>query len=93
MKEIRLEIESLGDVFPSVKTLIVAEDDRTCHQLRQILECGSQEFLQKIFTKSNTSKDSVEKTEYVNTKLHVYLGPVITFSYIDSIGSAIPMWL
>lgn len=63
MKEIRLEIDAQGEVFPSIKTLIVAEDDRTCHQLRQILESGSQDFLKKIFTKSNSPKDSIEKQE------------------------------
>lgn len=66
MKEIRLEIDAQGEVFPSIKTLIVAEDDRTCHQLRQILESGSQDFLKKIFTKSNSPKDSIEKQEQSN---------------------------
>lgn len=61
LKEIHLEIAVQGEQFPSIKTLIVAEDDRTCQQLRQILESGSEEFLQKIFTKSNSPKDYYEK--------------------------------
>lgn len=65
LKEIRLEIAVQSEQFPSIKTLVVAEDDRTCHQLRQILESGSKEFLQKIFTKSNSPKDSYEKYESV----------------------------
>ena len=65
LKEVQLEIAVLGEQFPSIKTLIVADDDRTCHQLRQILESGSDEFLQKIFTKSNSPKDFYEKYESV----------------------------
>lgn len=55
MKEIQLEIASQGsEDFPTSKTLIVAEDDRTCLQLRKILEMGSREFLQSLFFKSKT---------------------------------------
>jgi hypothetical protein len=65
LKEIRLEIAVQGEQFPSIKTLIVAEDDRTCDQLRQILESGSKEFLEKIFKKSNSPKNYYEKYESV----------------------------
>lgn len=59
MKEIQLEIDTQGsEEFPTSKTLIVAEDDRTCLQLRKILETGSQEFLQNLFLKSK-----IEDTE------------------------------
>ncbi|XP_046635751.1 DNA repair endonuclease XPF-like [Daphnia pulicaria] len=67
LKEIRLEIAVQGEQFPSIKTLIVAEDDRTCDQLRQILESGSKEFLEKIFKKSNSPKNYYEKYDLHNT--------------------------
>nr|CAG4636872.1 EOG090X03DI [Ceriodaphnia reticulata] len=60
MKEVQLEIDSQksDEVTPSTKILIVAEDDRTCHQLRQILESGSRDFLETLFIKSNTASDT-----------------------------------
>ena len=59
MKEIQIEIESIGqDTFPTLKTLIVTEDDRTCLQLRKIIECGSREFLQNLFSKSRVEREN-----------------------------------
>ncbi len=63
MKEIQLEIDSQksDEVAPSTKTLIVAEDDRTCHQLREILKSGSRDFLETLFKKSNLASDDNTK--------------------------------
>ena len=60
MKEIELEIDSQKseEAPPSTKTLIVAQDDRTCHQLRQVLESGSRDFLETLFIKSNAASDA-----------------------------------
>jgi len=54
MKEIQSEMDSRpgGGELPSWKTLIVAEDDRTCLQLKQILQVGSRQFLSNIHHKS-----------------------------------------
>lgn len=55
IKEIQQEItdrktvEADGD---AIKTLIVADDDRTCFQLRQILDFGSHKYLLMAHQKS-----------------------------------------
>nr|CAG4640726.1 EOG090X03DI [Eulimnadia texana] len=63
VKEIRTELASLSEDLkvPPPKALVVAKDDRTCHQLRQVLEKGSREFLLSLFDKSNASKDPETK--------------------------------
>lgn len=52
LKEIQLEIDGRSQEFPSVKTLVVADDDRTCHQLRQMLEVGARDFLLRLHQKT-----------------------------------------
>jgi len=53
MKEIQSEIDSRPEgELPSDKTLIVTDDDRTCLQLRQILQTNSREFLHSLYKKS-----------------------------------------
>lgn len=53
IKEIRQEIadRQIEDAS-SIKTLIVADDDRTCYQLRQILDLGSHKYLLMAHQKS-----------------------------------------
>nr|CAG4641558.1 EOG090X03DI [Eurycercus lamellatus] len=64
MKEIEFEISGRGQEFPTIKTLIVADDDRTCHQLRQILELGSREFLLQLHHKTKEDRLGLQrKTE------------------------------
>lgn len=53
VKEIRQEIADRQiEEASSIKTLIVAEDDRTCYQLRQILDLGSHKYLLMAHKKS-----------------------------------------
>ena len=53
IKEIRQEITDRQiEEASSIKTLIVAEDDRTCYQLRQILDLGSHKYLLMAHKKS-----------------------------------------
>ena len=61
MKEIKLEQETQKETIAPGKTLIVAQDDRTCIQLRQILDAGPKEYLRRLFRKSCGSKDDAEK--------------------------------
>ena len=63
VKEIRLELEKEENdpLLPTTKTLIVAEDDRTCHQLRSILETGTTEFLLKLHQKALAAQEDKEK--------------------------------
>ena len=63
VKEIRLELEKEENdpLLPTTKTLIVAEDDRTCHQLRSILETGTTEFLLELHQKALAAQEDKEK--------------------------------
>jgi len=61
MKEIQLEIDGQDPAAPIPKTLIVAEDDRTCHQLRQILESGSRDYLTRLYQKTQENADRYKR--------------------------------
>nr|CAG4638335.1 EOG090X03DI [Cyclestheria hislopi] len=70
VKEIKEEIENQPEPqVPSNKILIVTDDDRTCVQLRQILDCGSRTVLEKLFQKANCARDDSEKAAYGKRKL------------------------
>lgn len=62
MKEIQSEIDSRPEgELPSYKTLIVTDDDRTCLQLRQILQTSSRQFLLNLYQKSLASNQGNDR--------------------------------
>lgn len=66
MKEIQSEIDSRPEgELPSYKTLIVTDDDRTCLQLRQILQTSSRQFLLSLYQKTQASHQGSDKHKWV----------------------------
>lgn len=64
MKEIKLEQDAQKETAEPGKTLIVAQDDRTCIQLKQVLDVGPKEYLRKLYRKSCGFRDNADKRKY-----------------------------